>query len=116
VVRERDRTESRWCDRDRGTLVRAGDVAKDLSGHTCEDDRLDAWDLHRNANDTIIPAQVATNYLWHGKSLNLCLLSSNHAEGDYVTADLDGQCTSARTARARVPTEPRAIRAIDASR
>jgi D-alanyl-D-alanine carboxypeptidase (penicillin-binding protein 5/6) len=47
---------------------------------------LEAWDLHRNANDTIAPTQVATRDLLDG-SVDFCRLPlSTHADGDYVTA------------------------------
>jgi hypothetical protein len=47
---------------------------------------LEAWDLHRNANDTIVPTQVATRDLLDG-SVDFCRLPlSTHADGDYVTA------------------------------
>lgn len=52
--------------------------------------RLVAWDLHREADDTITPTAVAEHALSPTASLSLCRLQSAHAEGDYVTATRDG--------------------------
>ena len=52
--------------------------------------RLDAWDMHRNPDNSITPTLVSERYTTPASSLDLCRIpGATHAEGDYLTATKD---------------------------
>jgi hypothetical protein len=82
-VRAHPGTQARLAPLGTGGLMSA---ISDAAGNV----RLVAWDLHREADDTITPTAVAEHSISPTASLSLCRLQSAHAEGDYVTATRDG--------------------------
>ena len=66
-------------------------AAVDIPG---ESTQLQAWDAHRNLNDSITPTQVAQENEAAASSLNLCRVPvAQYAEGRFFTGtkELDGQ-------------------------